>query len=54
MAKSLQAFRKELKSRDHERTFSIPYDKPIPEALVRKIMKYCVKNASKRDDDAFW
>ena len=32
----------------------IPYDEPIPEALVRKIAKYCVKNVSKRGDDAFW
>ena len=55
MAKSLQAFRKELEGHETTKNFlKIPYDEPIPEALVRKIAKYCVKNVSKRDDDAFW
>ena len=55
MAKSLQAFRKELEKHETTKNFlKIPYDEPIPEALVRKIAKYCVNNVSKRDDDAFW
>jgi uncharacterized protein YdhG (YjbR/CyaY superfamily) len=55
MAKSLQAFSRELEKHETTKNFlKIPYDEPIPEALVRKIAKYCVKNVSKRGDDAFW
>jgi uncharacterized protein YdhG (YjbR/CyaY superfamily) len=55
MAKSLQAFSKELEKHETTKNFlKIPYDEPVPEALIRKIAKYCVKNVSKRSDDAFW
>ena len=55
MAKSLQAFKKELEKHETTKNFlKIPYDDPIPEALVRKIAKYCVKNVNDRDDKAFW
>ena len=55
MAKALDAFRKDLEKYETTKNFlKIRYDQPVPEALIRKIAKYCVKNVSKRDDDAFW
>jgi uncharacterized protein YdhG (YjbR/CyaY superfamily) len=51
----MQAFRKELAKHETTKNFlKIPYDEPVPEALVRKIARYCLKNVSDRDDDAFW
>ena len=55
MAGVIQAFSKELEKHQTTKNFlKIPYDEPIPEALVRKMAKYCVRNVSKRKDDAFW
>jgi uncharacterized protein YdhG (YjbR/CyaY superfamily) len=55
MAAAMQAFRKELAKHETTKNFlKIPYDEPVPEALVRKIARYCLKNVSDRDDDAFW
>lgn len=55
MAKALDQFREELKGHDTTRNFlKVPYDEPLPEALIRKIAKYCVKNVSERGDDRFW
>jgi uncharacterized protein YdhG (YjbR/CyaY superfamily) len=55
MAGVIQAFRKDLEKHETTKNFlKIPYDEPIPEALVRKMAKYCVRNVSKRKDDAFW
>lgn len=55
MAAAMKAFSKELEKHETTKNFlKIPYDEPIPEALVRKIAKYCLKNVSDRDDDAFW
>ncbi len=55
MAGVIQAFQKELEGHQTTKNFlKIPYDEPIPEALVRKMAKYCVRNVSKRKDDAFW
>ena len=52
---ALEAFRVELE--DHKTTknyLQIPYDKPLPEELVRKIAEYRVRNVREREDDAFW
>jgi uncharacterized protein YdhG (YjbR/CyaY superfamily) len=52
---AMKAFRQELEK--HETTkglLKIPYDKPLPEALIRKIAKYCVRTVRARKDDAFW
>jgi uncharacterized protein YdhG (YjbR/CyaY superfamily) len=49
----LKAFRKELEEHKTTKNFlQIPYDKPVPVALVRKIAKYRLRNMS--DGDAFW
>jgi uncharacterized protein YdhG (YjbR/CyaY superfamily) len=50
---ALKAFRKELKKHQTTKNFlQIPYDKPLPGDLVRKIAKYRVRNMG--DGDAFW
>jgi uncharacterized protein YdhG (YjbR/CyaY superfamily) len=55
MAAAMQAFRKELKAYETTRNFlKIPYDEPVPEALVRKLARHCLKVVNERDDDAFW
>jgi uncharacterized protein YdhG (YjbR/CyaY superfamily) len=55
MEGGLEPFRKELaKHRTTKGTLSIPYNKPLPEALIRKIAKYRVRALRERDDDAFW
>ena len=55
MEGGLEPFRKDLaKHRTTKGTLTIPYDKPLPEALIRKIAKYRVRTLRGRDDDAFW
>ena len=50
---ALDAFRKELKGHDTTKNFlKMPYDEPLPEALIRKIAKYRLRNIS--DSDSFW
>jgi uncharacterized protein YdhG (YjbR/CyaY superfamily) len=52
---ALEAFRKELK--DHQTTknyLQIPYNKPLPEQLIREIAEYRLRAVRERDDDAFW
>jgi len=52
---ALEAFREELA--DHETTknfLQIPYDRPVPEDLIRKIAEYRLRNVREREDDAFW
>ena len=52
---ALEAFRKELA--DHKTTknyLQISYDEPVPEALIRKIAEYRLRNVRERKDDAFW
>ena len=52
---ALEAFRKELA--DHKTTknfLQIPYDKPVPEALVRQIAEYRLRELGEREGDAFW
>jgi len=57
MPEGLEPFRQELalaKHRTTKGTIAIPYDKPLPEALIRKIAKHRVRTVKARDDDAFW
>ena len=52
---ALKAFRKQLEKHKTTKNFlQIPYDKPLPEALVRKIAKWRLRNLAERGDDAFW
>jgi uncharacterized protein YdhG (YjbR/CyaY superfamily) len=55
MVKGLEPFRKQLEKHETTKNFlKIPYDKPLPEALIRKIAKHCVRAVGTRDTDAFW
>lgn len=54
-AAALKAFRKELaKHQTTDNFLQIPYDQPLPEALVRRIAEYCVRSVRERKDDTFW
>ncbi len=54
-AAELEAFREELKPHQTTKNFlKIPYDKPLPEALIRKIAEARVQAVRERDDDSFW
>jgi uncharacterized protein YdhG (YjbR/CyaY superfamily) len=55
MAAGLESFRKELERHQTTKNFlKIPYDKPLPEALIRRIAKHCVRAVRGRETDAFW
>ena len=50
---ALEAFRKELAGHETTKNFlKIPYGKPLPEKLIRKIARYRLKNIA--DGDGFW
>ena len=52
---ALEAFRKELeKHRTTKETLQVPYDEPLPEALIRKIAEHRLRVVREREDDAFW
>ncbi len=54
-AAGLEAFRKELEEHKTTKgTLQIPYDKPLPGNLVRKIAEYRLRDVREREDDAFW
>lgn len=54
-AEALEHFRKELKSHKTTKNFlQVPYDEPMPAALIRRIAEYRLRELRKRDDDAFW
>jgi uncharacterized protein YdhG (YjbR/CyaY superfamily) len=54
-AETLAAFKKELASYAKTKNFlKLPYDKPLPEALLRRIAKHQLKRVRARKDDAFW
>lgn len=55
MAAALAHFREELAPYDSTKNFlRIPYDQPVPEALVRKIARHCVKRLRARKGASFW
>jgi hypothetical protein len=39
---------------DDRNFLQIPYDKPVPEKLIRKIAKYRLREVLKGDNDGFW
>jgi uncharacterized protein YdhG (YjbR/CyaY superfamily) len=55
MAAGLEPFRQELaKHKTTKGVLQIPYDKPLPEDLIRKIAECRVRDVRQRKDDAFW
>jgi len=51
----LAKFRKELEKHPTTKGFlQIPYDKPLPATLIRRIAKYGLKTVSERRNDAFF
>jgi hypothetical protein len=53
IAAALEPFGKELeKHQTTKNTLQIPYNKALPENLVRKIAEYRLRNMG--DSDAFW
>ena len=52
-AAALKAFRKDLeKHQTTENFLQLPYDQPLPEALILRIAKYRIRNMG--DGEAFW
>jgi len=52
---ALEQFHKELE--EHKTTknlLQLPYNKPLPEELIRRIAESCLRDVRERDDDAFW
>ena len=50
---ALEPFRRELeKHKTTKRFLQIPYDEPLPEALIRRIAEYRLKNMG--EGDGFW
>ncbi len=50
---AMEAFRRELDTHATTKNFlKIPYDRPVPESLIRKIAKYRLMHRG--DDDKFW
>ena len=51
----LEAFRSELATHQTTKNFlKLPYSKPLPEALIRKIAEHQRRAVSAREGDAFW
>ena len=54
-AAGLEPFRKELeKHQTTKGTLQIPYNKSLPEDLVRKIAAHRLQDVREREDEAFW
>ena len=52
---ALKAFRKELAEHKTTKNYlQVPYDEPLPAALIRKIAEYRVQEVSERQGDGFW
>jgi uncharacterized protein YdhG (YjbR/CyaY superfamily) len=50
-----EAFRMELEKHKTTKNFlQVPYDQPLPEALIRKIAEHRLRAVSAREDDSFW
>jgi uncharacterized protein YdhG (YjbR/CyaY superfamily) len=55
VAAAMEAFRKDLeKHKTTKGLIRFPYDKPLPEDLIRKIAGFCLRTVSEREDDGFW
>ncbi|HWL38835.1 MAG TPA: DUF1801 domain-containing protein [Gemmatimonadaceae bacterium] len=54
-AAALKAFRKELEEHKTTKNYlQVPYDKPLPEDLIRRIAEHCVRELRERKSDSFW
>lgn len=54
-AEGLEPFRKELEQyKTTKGLLQIPYNKPLPESLIRKIAVRRLRDVGKREDEAFW
>ena len=54
-AAALEHFRQELDGHKTTANFlQMPYNKPLPEDLVRMIAEYRLREVGEREDDAFW
>jgi uncharacterized protein YdhG (YjbR/CyaY superfamily) len=55
-AAGLEPFRKKLEEYKTTKSgmLQIPYNKPLPEELIRKIAEYRLRDVREREDDAFW
>jgi len=54
-AAGLKPFRKDLEKHKTTSNFlQVPYDEPLPEALIRRIARHRLQVVSKRRGDAFW
>ena len=54
-AAGLAPFGEELQRHKTTRNMlQVPYDQPLPEALIRKIAEHRVRTVREREDDAFW
>jgi uncharacterized protein YdhG (YjbR/CyaY superfamily) len=52
---ALKVFREDLEKHKTTKNFlQIPYSKPLPEDLIRKIAAYRVRDVRERTDDGFW
>ena len=55
MGAVMTAFGEELKGHDTTKhMLKVPYDAPLPEALIRRMAQYCVETVAERDDNGFW
>lgn len=54
-AAGLEPFRKELaKHKTTKGLLQIPYDKPLPDDLIRRIAERRLQAVGEREDDGFW
>lgn len=52
---TLELFHAELEGHQTTRhMLQIRYDQPLPEALIQKLARHCVKTVGQRKDDGFW
>lgn len=52
---ALEEFREELQEhRTTKNYLQVPYDSPVPEDLVRRIVEHRLQVVREREDDAFW
>jgi uncharacterized protein YdhG (YjbR/CyaY superfamily) len=54
-AATLEHFRAQLQDQRTTKNFlQLPYDKPLPEALVRRLARHQLKAVAARKDGSFW
>jgi uncharacterized protein YdhG (YjbR/CyaY superfamily) len=52
---ALKVFRKELAAyKTTKYMLQLPYDQPLPEALIRKIARFQLRQVRDRKDESFW